>query len=58
MENWSEYMELISGVIGFVLGSGVTLTVQKFRQGNNSSYSDQRSSRVGGDQAGRDIHKL
>ncbi|ESX97711.1 hypothetical protein X755_19140 [Mesorhizobium sp. LNJC405B00] len=50
-------MEIVTGVIGFLLGCGFTLTVQKFRQGKNSSYSDQRSSRVGGDQAGRDIHK-
>lgn len=57
MENLSDYLEIVTGVIGFLLGCGVTLTVQKFRQGNNSSYSDQRNSRVGGDQAGRDIHK-
>jgi hypothetical protein len=52
-----EYLEFITAIIGFIAGCGVTLTVQKFRQGSNSSYSDQRNSRVGGDQAGRDIRK-
>lgn len=57
MENFADYVDAVSGVVGFLLGCGATLTVQKFRQGRNSSYSDQRGSQVGGDQAGRDIHK-
>lgn len=57
LEFFLKYLEVVTGVVGFLLGSGITLTVQRFRQGNNASYSDQSNSRVGGDQAGRDINK-
>lgn len=53
----NEYWDLISGAIGFLLGSGVTLTFQRLRQGSNANFADQNRSTVGGDQAGRDIKK-
>jgi len=57
MDNIKEYVDLISGAIGFLLGCGVTVTVQKLRQGDNATFADQRNSVVSGDQAGRDISK-
>ena len=57
MDQIKQYAELITGILGFVAGSGFTLAVQKIRQGQNANFSDQRKSTVGGDQAGRDIKK-
>ncbi|EIM26829.1 hypothetical protein MicloDRAFT_00033790 [Microvirga lotononidis] len=57
MEHLKEYIEWITGVLGFLLGSGFTLAFQRIRQGQNANFADQRTSRVGGDQAGRDIKK-
>lgn len=53
----TEYLEVVWGIIGFVLGCGATITFQKLRQGTNATYSNQSNSRVKGDQAGRDIRK-
>ncbi len=57
MEHVKEYMEWITGVLGFILGSGFTMAIQRVRQGHNANFADQRNSKVGGDQAGRDIKK-
>ena len=52
-----EWVNLISGAIGFLLGCGVTMSVQRLRQGRGAAFADQRNSKVGGDQAGRDLIK-
>lgn len=52
-----EYSEIFTGLVGFVLGSGVTLAMQKVRIGKSGNFADQRKSTVTGDQAGRDISK-
>lgn len=57
MDDIKEYVDLISALIGFLVGCGVTMTVQRLRQGRNANYADQRNSKVSGDQAGRDIKK-
>lgn len=57
MDIIKQYFDVFSTVIGFLLGCGVTLSVQRLRQGRNANFSDQRNSHVGGDQAGRDLKK-
>jgi hypothetical protein len=57
MDLIKQYIDLFSAAIGFLLGCGVTLTVQRLRLGKNANFSDQRGSHVGGDQAGRDLKK-
>lgn len=55
MELISQYSEILAGILGFVIGCGVTVTVQRLRLGTNSTLSNQSGSSVKGDQAGRDI---
>jgi len=57
MEDLSKYVDLISGIIGFILGIGATVTFQKITVGKKGTMSDQRGSTVGRDQAGRDINR-
>jgi hypothetical protein len=52
-----EWANLVSSVVGFLLGCGVTLSVQRLRLGKGATFSDQRNSKVGGDQVGRDLMK-
>ncbi len=57
MDLIKQYIDLLSAAIGFLLGCGITFTVQRLRLGKNANFSDQRGSHVGGDQAGRDLKK-
>lgn len=56
-ELWAEYSEIITGILGFIFGCGVTITVTKLRQGTNANYANQSRSTVGRDQVGRDARR-
>lgn len=54
MELLGHYFDLMSGLIGAVIGAGITITVSKYSLGKRSTFSNQSGSQVGGDQVGRD----
>jgi hypothetical protein len=54
MEVFGHYFDLVSGVIGAFIGTGVTIAINKYSLGKKSTFSNQSGSTVGGDQVGRD----
>lgn len=50
----SPWSEIISGIVGALLGAGITFRVMKNRLGKNASQVNQSAARAGGDVVGRD----
>jgi hypothetical protein len=50
----SPWSEIISGIVGVLLGAGITFQVTKNRLGKNASQVNQSAARAGGDVVGRD----
>jgi hypothetical protein len=56
MSDWA--LSLVSLIVGTILGYGIKVAVDRSRiSGTGNLRSDQRNSKVRGDQAGRDINK-